>query len=97
MRATAVLIPLLTLGAAPPSGTSVSPGLPMQARVVSPFPSDCRTPQLADTDRRLTPRKLGELPPAKAYQAVLRAGPDGCPNPLLVSERIGWSRVQPKK
>ena len=32
----------------------------------------------------IAPRKLTELPPAKAYHSVIRQGPDGCLDPLLV-------------
>jgi hypothetical protein len=39
----------------------------------------------------LKPRKLGELPPAEAYQSVLRVDGNGCLDPLLVKDRLrGW-------
>jgi len=37
-------------------------------------------------------RKLGELPPADAYQAVLRTDEKGCLDPLLVKDRLRQSR-----
>ena len=40
----------------------------------------------------LKPRKLGELPPADAYQAVLRTDNKGCLDPLLVKDRLRQSR-----
>jgi hypothetical protein len=40
----------------------------------------------------LKPRKLGELPPAEGYQAVLRIDEKGCLDPLLVKDRIRQSR-----
>ena len=40
----------------------------------------------------LKPRKLGELPPAEGYQAVLRIDGKGCLDPLLVKDRIRQSR-----
>ena len=40
----------------------------------------------------LKPRKLGELPPADAYQAVLRTDEKGCLDPLLVKDRLRQSR-----
>lgn len=42
--------------------------------------------------KSLKPRKLGELPPAEAYQAVLRVDGNGCLDPLLVKNRIRKSR-----
>ena len=36
----------------------------------------------------LKPRKLGELPPAEAYQSVLRVDGNGCLDPLLVKDRL---------
>ncbi|MDQ3145195.1 MAG: hypothetical protein M3Q57_10030 [Pseudomonadota bacterium] len=90
MRRIAVLISLVALGAAPPSFSPQTTEFgAVSARPISAFPH-CETLRIAQVDRRLTPRKLGELPPADAYHAVLRAGPDGCPDPLLVSERLAW-------
>ena len=40
----------------------------------------------------LKPRKLGELPPAEGYQAVLRTDGKGCLDPLLVKDRLRQSR-----
>jgi len=40
----------------------------------------------------LKPRKLGELPPAEGYQAVLRTDEKGCLDPLLVKDRLRQSR-----
>ena len=40
----------------------------------------------------LKPRKLNELPPGDAYQAVLRTDARGCLDPLLVKDRVRKSR-----
>ncbi len=93
MRAIVLLLPLMALGAAEPAATPQPPHPAIALPISPPFP-DCRTSHVAraDADDKATFRRLGELPPAKAYQAVLRAGPDGCNDPLLVSERINWPR-----
>ena len=39
-------------------------------------------------DRALTPRKLGELPPANAYRTVLRLV-NGCEVPVVVRYGVG--------
>lgn len=39
-------------------------------------------------------RKLGELPPADAYAAVYRRGPDGCMVPVMYRQRD--ARPQPR-
>ena len=87
MTRIAVLIPLLALGAAPPEGPRP---ISSPAHMFSPTPK-CRTLDIAAADKRVELRRLGELPPAEAYQAVLRLDGNGCLDPLLVSERIGWS------
>lgn len=45
-----------------------------------------------DPGKPLKPQKLGELPPADAYQAVLRVDGNGCLDPLLVKDRLRRSR-----
>jgi hypothetical protein len=45
-----------------------------------------------DPGKPLKPRKLGELPPAEGYQAVLRTDGNGCLDPLLVRDRLRQSR-----
>lgn len=96
MRKIAVLIPLLALGAAEPSVPPPPIETPSASPIAPAFP-DCRTLHTANTNKKATFRRLGELPPAEAYHAVLRAGPDGCNDPLLVSERINWTRQKPGK
>ena len=58
--------------------------------------ADCPRPPgsqyAAKPGKPLKPRKLGELPPADAYQAVLRVDGNGCLDPLLVKDRIRRSR-----
>ena len=58
--------------------------------------ADCPRPPgsqyAAKPGEPLKPRKLGELPPADAYQAVLRVDGKGCLDPLLVKDRIRGSR-----
>jgi hypothetical protein len=89
MRKIVVLVGLLTLGAAQPTA-------PPRPVTTPPFP-DCRTLHIADAVDKAPFRRLGELPPAEAYQAVLRVGPDGCSNPLTMRERISWTRLKPTK
>lgn len=96
MRRIAILMPLLALGAAEPTALPRQPLPPSVTPIAPPFP-DCRTLHVATTDNKATFHRLGDLPPAEAYHGVLRAGPDGCPDPLLVSERIGWTRQKPVK
>lgn len=38
------------------------------------------------------PQKLGELPPADAWAAVLRTDDKGCPDPLRYRDRAGLKR-----
>lgn len=96
MRKIAIVMPLLALGAAQPA-TPPQPMVPPSVNVIAPAFPDCETLHIADSDRKGVFRRLGELPPAEAYHAVLRAGPDGCNDPLLVSERINWPRRKPGK
>ncbi len=96
MRRIAIVMPLLALGAAEPAMPPV-PAIPSRATVIAPAFPDCRNFHIAHADRKAAFRRLGELPPAEAYHAVLRAGPDGCPDPLLVSERINWPRQKSAK
>jgi len=90
MRLIAVLFPLATLGAAPPEPLP-APSAPTPSRLISPAPN-CTTARTAQSDGPRIHRKLGELPPAEAYQAVYRLGADGCIDPLLVSDRIRNTR-----
>jgi len=96
MRNIAIIMPLLALGAAGPT-TPPQPVTPPSVSVIAPAFPDCRTFHIADVDKKATFRRLGELPPAEAYHAVLRAGPDGCNDPLLVSERVHWPHQKPGK
>lgn len=41
-----------------------------------------------DPGKPLKPQRLAELPPADAYQAVLRTDGNGCLDPLLVRDRV---------
>ena len=45
-----------------------------------------------DPGKPLKPQKLGELPPAEGYQAVLRTDEKGCLDPLLIKDRVRQSR-----
>ena len=87
MRAFAALLPLLTLGAAPSMATG-----PITAKVISPAPN-CKQ-QMSVTQSSEGPlfRRLDQLPPAAAYQAVYRLDADGCIDPLLVSDRVRGQR-----
>ena len=82
-----VLVALLALGAAQPAA-------PPRPVTTPPFP-DCRTLHIAEAVDKAPFRRLGELPPAEAYHAVLRVGPDGCSDPLTVKERISWTQRKP--
>ena len=58
-----------------------------ELKVISPVPEKC--PSLAGHAARkrgesLAPDKLTELPPAEAFHAVYRVGPDGCLDPVMV-------------
>ena len=86
MRKIAVLFPLALLGAASPAERS--PPQPQSATPIEPLSRalpNCREFRVAGGDGRAAFHRLGELPSANAYKAVLRAGEDGCPDPLVVS------------
>ena len=93
MRMLASLLPLLLLGAAQPAPPAAAIA-PVPTRLISPTPN-CETMSVALGERDAMPRKLGELPPADAYQAVYRLDARGCIDPLLVSERIGATGRRP--
>ena len=90
MRLIACLVSLLAIGATAPERLP-APSAPTPSRLISPAPY-CTTARTAQSDRPRIHRKLGELPPADAYQAVYRLGADGCIDPLLVSDRISNTR-----
>lgn len=82
--------PLLLANASAAAPARQETGLTAPARAVSPYPSNCPrdlTQWIRRDGEPLKPRKLAELPPAEAYHTVLRAGPDGCPDPLLVRDQ----------
>jgi hypothetical protein len=88
-----LIVPALALlGAAPPA-----PNLSPQAqptRVISPVPSTCAKIG-ANAQGEQTPpqmKRLGQLPPAEAYMAVLRTDENGCLDPLLARDRHGIRR-----
>jgi hypothetical protein len=87
MRIFAALLTLLTLGAAPPMAVG-----PISTKVISAAPN-CK-PQTSSTQSTQGPllRRLDELPPGQAYQAVYRLDANGCIDPLLVSDRIRQQR-----
>ena len=87
MHKIAILLPLLLIGASPAADEPVPVNSPMAAKLISPTPG-CKTMQVAQSSDGRVFRRLGELPPADAYQAVYRLGADGCIDPLLVSDRI---------
>ena len=80
-----MLLPSATSAGAPNAPRLIVPKpLP---EVLSPSPSHCPSlagQPMARSGESLKPRKLTELPPAKAFHAVVRRGPDGCLNPLFV-------------
>jgi len=84
MRRIAALLPLLAMGAAPPAASV----MPTPARVISPAPDCKQQMDVAQSPDGPIFRRLGELPPAQAYQAVYQLDANGCIDPLLVSDRI---------
>lgn len=75
------------------TATVASPSMPADKSDVAPatfkpVPKSCGTLALAYTPDRRQFRKLAELHPAEAYQALYRLDEKGCPDPMLVSERI---------
>jgi hypothetical protein len=84
MRRIAALLPLLAIGAAPPAARV----MPAPARVISPAPDCKQQVDVAQSPDGPIFRRLDELPPAQAYQAVYRLDANGCIDPLLVSDRI---------
>ena len=86
MHMLAAVLPLLLLGAAQPAPPTASVA-PVPLRLISPTPN-CPTMNVALGEGSSAPRKLGDLPPAEAFQAVYRLDSKGCIDPLLVSERI---------
>jgi len=93
MRRIAILVALFGLGAAPPAANPGASVPKPAAKLISPAPH-CADLQVARSMDGPLFRRLGELPPADAYQAVYRLGADGCIDPLLVSDRI---RPRPNK
>ena len=85
MRRFALVMPLFLLGTAPPvSPPPPSDIAPPIATMVRALP-ECRTFQTTAIKGRAMFQKLGELPSGNAYRAVLLAGPDGCPDPIIAS------------
>ena len=84
----AALILLPAASAADRSGTYSTARDAMRA--------DCPAPpgkqHALDPNKPLKAQKLGELPPAEAYQAVLRTDRMGCLDPLLVKDRLRQQR-----
>lgn len=87
-----VLPALALLGASPPARSNN--GLTQPTRVISPQPSVCKgIGSFAQGDRKTARlRRLGELPPAETFMAVLRTDEKGCLDPMLASERQGVGR-----
>ena len=78
MRMIAALLPLLVIGAAPPS----------PAKLISPAPNCKQQMSVAQSTDGAILRRLDQLPKGQAYQAVFRLDANGCIDPLLVSDRI---------
>ena len=83
---------LALLGAAPP--TEPTPRHAQPTRVVSPVPATCeKIGSLAQGEPGSAQMKrLGDLPPAEAYMAVVRTDEKGCLDPLLARDRQGIRR-----
>jgi len=85
-----LIVPALALlGAAPPGPNHGPQAKP--TRVISPVPATCEKIGSYAQGERTPPRlkRLGELPGAQAYMAVLRTDENGCLDPMLASERQG--------
>ncbi|HEX6217982.1 MAG TPA: hypothetical protein VFZ35_01760 [Sphingomicrobium sp.] len=85
-----LVIPIIALlGAAPPAKPPPLHSSP--ARIVSPVPETCdKIGSYAQGERQAPQlRRLGDLPPAEAYMAVLRTDEKGCLDPLLARDRQG--------
>ena len=87
MRAILLLMPLLLLGAAPAQQAQPGPTAPTKSRLISPTPN-CENLRIAGGEDGSDLRRLGQLPPADAYQAVYRLDEKGCIDPLLVLDRL---------
>ena len=80
---------LALLGAAPPTKNPSPQKQP--TRVISPVPSTCAKIGSYAQGEQTAPqlKRLGQLPPAEAYMAVLRTDEQGCLDPLLARDRQG--------
>ena len=105
MRILAAIVPLILLGAAPPTPTPPLTS-PSQAPLLSAEGSawlvdwmkHCGpvAPVWAETPPDEMPQShfqhLGDLPPANEYAAMFRRGADGCPDPLVRARGIGLTQ-----
>ena len=74
------------LGIAPAGELAAAPQ-PAGRTALNPSCPDNPAAHLARERKDGQFRKLGELPPADAYAAVYRRGPDGCMIPVMYRER----------
>jgi hypothetical protein len=75
------MIPMVLIALAAPAAALPTPATPQR----------CRAPGITYTGRArpvTSPRKLGELPPARHYLAVVR-DVGGCPEPAVLRSGIG--------
>ena len=70
-----------------PSGELAAAPQPAVRTALNPACPDDPAAHLARSRKDGQVRKLGELPPADAYAAVYRRGPDGCMIPVMYRER----------
>ena len=80
------LVALALLGIAPATGLAAAPQ-PAGRTALNPSCPDDPGAHLARSRKDGQFRKLGELPPADAFAAVYRRGPDGCMIPVMYRER----------
>ena len=79
-------IAIALIAIAPLEGLAAAPQ-PAGRTVVSPSCPDDPAAHLARERKDGQFRKLTDLPPADAYAAVYRRGPDGCMVPVMYRER----------
>ena len=80
------LVALALLGIASAGELSAAPPPAGRTALNRPCPDDPAT-HLARERRQGQFRKLTDLPPADAYAAVYRRGPDGCMIPVMYRDR----------
>ena len=86
-------VPFLALLGAAPAPPAIAPKA-RPTNAFTPLPSTCAPIGSVAEGEKGPPRlrRLGDLPPAEAYMAVLRTDEKGCLDPLLARDRQGIRR-----